>query len=46
MATTYSFQTFDNPADTITPTFNNLLGINKAGLIAGFYGSANPGDPN
>jgi hypothetical protein len=41
--TTYSFQTFDNPAD---PTFNNLMGINNAGLIAGFYGSGAAGHPN
>jgi hypothetical protein len=40
---TFTFQTLDNPAD---PTFNNLLGINNEGLIAGFYGSANPGHPN
>jgi hypothetical protein len=46
MATTYSFQTLDNPADPNVPTFNNLLGINNEGLIAGFYGSGNAGDPN
>ena len=46
MVTTYSFQTLDDPADPNTPTFTNLLGINERGLIAGFYGSANPGDPN
>jgi hypothetical protein len=40
---TYSFQTLDNPAD---PTFNQLLGVNDAGLIAGFYGSGQPGHPN
>jgi len=39
----YQFQTFDDPAD---PTFNNLLGINDKGLIAGFYGSGNAGHPN
>ena len=50
--TTYSFKTFDNPADTSfaamegIPTFTNLLGINNKGLIAGFYGSGNAGDPN
>jgi hypothetical protein len=43
---TYSFHTFDNPADTNVPTFNNLLGINNKGLIAGFYGSGGAGDPN
>jgi hypothetical protein len=41
--TTYDFHTFDNPAD---PTFNNLLGINNKGLIAGFYGSGAAGHPN
>jgi hypothetical protein len=46
MATTYSFETFDDPADPNTPTFTNLLGINNKGLIAGFYGSGNAGDPN
>ena len=46
MATTYSFETFDDPADPNTPTFTNLLGINEKGLIAGFYGSGNAGDPN
>jgi hypothetical protein len=51
-ATTYRFETFDDPADTSfaamegIPTFNNLLGINNEGLIAGFYGSGNAGDPN
>jgi len=41
--TDYRFQTFDDLAD---PTFNNLLGINNRGLIAGFYGSGNAGHPN
>jgi hypothetical protein len=31
-----SFQTIDNTAD---PTFNQLLGINNAGQIAGYFGS-------
>jgi hypothetical protein len=39
----YSFQTHNNPAD---PTFNQLLGINTAGLIAGYYGSGMKGHPN
>lgn len=39
----FTFQTFDDPAEL---TFNNLLGINNAGSIAGFYGSGNAGDPN
>jgi hypothetical protein len=39
----YRFQTFDDPAD---PTFNNLMGINESGLIAGFYGSGDAGHPN
>ena len=42
----YSFQTFNDPADHNSPTFNNLLGINNFGLIAGFYGSGAAGDPN
>jgi hypothetical protein len=41
--TNLTFQTFDNPAD---PTFNNLMGINNRGLIAGFYGSGDAGHPN
>ena len=39
----YSFSTLDNPAD---PTFNQLLGINASGLIAGYYGSGMAGHPN
>ncbi len=39
----YSFATLDNPADT---TFNQLLGINASGLIAGYYGSGMAGHPN
>ncbi len=39
-ASTYSFQTINDPADAAlqTPTFNQLLGINDAGVIAGYYG--------
>jgi hypothetical protein len=59
--TTFTFQTFDDQLDLSfaaangIPIFNNLLGINNEGLIAGFYGSGNqagffspisPGDPN
>jgi nitrite reductase/ring-hydroxylating ferredoxin subunit len=40
---TLNFQTIDNPVD---PTFNNLMGINNSGLIAGFYGSGDAGHPN
>jgi hypothetical protein len=40
------FLTLDNPADLVTPIFNNLLGINNQGLIAGFYGSGATNDPN
>ncbi len=39
----YSFRIIDNPAD---PTFNQLLGINNAGTIAGYYGSGAAGHPN
>jgi hypothetical protein len=35
----YSFTTLDNPAD---PTFNQLLGINDFGVIAGYFGSGTP----
>ena len=34
-ASTYNFQTINNPAD---PNFNQLLGINNAGVIAGYFG--------
>jgi probable HAF family extracellular repeat protein len=34
-ATKYTFRTLDNPAD---PTFNQLLGINDHGVIAGYFG--------
>jgi Cu/Zn superoxide dismutase len=39
----YSFRTAGDSAD---PTFNQLLGINDAGLIAGYFGSGAPGHPN
>ena len=38
-----SFTTIDNPSD---PTFNQLLGINDAGVIAGYFGSGAAGHPN
>jgi hypothetical protein len=38
-----TFETLDNPADL---TYNQLLGINNSGLIAGFYGSGQAGHPN
>ena len=34
-ANTFNFQTLDNPGD---PAFNQLLGINNAGTIAGYFG--------
>lgn len=40
---TYTFKTVDNAAD---PTFNQLLGINNAGVIAGYFGSGAAGHPN
>jgi hypothetical protein len=43
---TYSFQTFNDPADHNSPTFTNLMGINNFDLIAGFSGSGQAGDPN
>ena len=44
VAPNYHFRTIDNRAD---PTFNQLLGINQDGLIAGYFGSgAMMGHPN
>ena len=40
---TYSFTTLDNPADL---TFNQLLGFNNDGIIAGYFGSGAAGHPN
>lgn len=37
------FLTIDNPND---PTFNQLLGINKNGVISGYFGSGQAGHPN
>lgn len=42
-AATFSFTTLDNQAD---PTFNQLLGINDTGAIAGYFGSGAAGHPN
>jgi hypothetical protein len=39
----YQFRTINNNAD---PTFNQLLGINKTGVIAGYFGSGAAGHPN
>lgn len=39
----YNFQTLDNSRDL---TFNQLLGINQHGRIAGYFGSGKPGHPN
>jgi hypothetical protein len=41
--TSYSFQTLDNHHDL---TFNQLLGINDEGVIAGYFGSGAAGHPN
>src|ERR1017187_4267559 len=41
--TAYSFRTIDNPGDV---TFNQLLGINDRGQIAGYFGSGAQGHPN
>jgi hypothetical protein len=38
-----TFTTIDNPAD---PTFNQLLGINDAGVISGYFGSGAVSHPN
>jgi hypothetical protein len=42
-ASGYRFQTLDNAHDV---TFNQLLGINDEGLIAGYFGSGAAGHPN
>ncbi len=42
-AANYTFHTYDNKSD---PTFNQLLGINLGGVIAGYFGSGNQGQPN
>jgi len=41
--TAYSFHTLDNANDV---TFNQLLGINSKGVIAGYFGSGAQGHPN
>ena len=41
--TAYSFRTIDDPKDR---TFNQLLGINNSGEIAGYFGSGAQGHPN
>ena len=43
LAASYTFQTLNNNAD---PTFNQLLGINNTGTIAGYFGSGAAGHPN
>ncbi len=42
-APTYTFQTLDNHTD---PTFNELLGINNTGTIAGYFGVGSTMNPN
>ncbi|MBV9820438.1 MAG: hypothetical protein JOZ07_19080 [Solirubrobacterales bacterium] len=39
----YKFQTLNDAADR---TFNQLLGINQSGVIAGYFGSGAAGHPN
>jgi hypothetical protein len=43
VGTHYRFQTLDNSNDL---TFNQLLGINNSGVIAGYFGSGVAGHPN
>lgn len=44
VGTAYTFTTLDNQKD---PTFNQLLGINNSGVIAGYFGSgADAAHPN
>jgi hypothetical protein len=40
---TYTFETLNNARDL---TFNQLLGINNEGLVAGYFGSGAHGHPN
>src|ERR1022692_1272167 len=42
-ASSWSFSTLNNQND---PTFNQLLGINNRGQIAGYFGSGAQGHPN
>jgi hypothetical protein len=42
-ANRYRFRTLDDPADR---TYNNLSGINDAGVISGYYGSGASGHPS
>src|SRR5439155_22805882 len=42
-ATAYTFTTLNDQRD---PTFNQLLGINNKGVIAGYFGSGATGHPN
>jgi len=42
-STSYAFETLNNNHDL---TFNQLLGINDEGLIAGYFGSGAAGHPN
>ncbi len=39
----YQFRTLDNARDL---TFNQLLGVNNEGVIAGYFGSGAQGHPN
>ena len=39
----YQFRTVDNARDL---TFNQLLGVNNEGVIAGYFGSGAQGHPN
>ena len=43
IGTAYTFKTLNDNAD---PTFNQLLGINNHGVIAGYFGSGASGHPN
>ena len=42
-AETLTFQTLNDSGDT---AFNQLLGINNAGTIAGYFGDGSSGQPN
>jgi hypothetical protein len=42
-STAYTFHTYNNSSD---PAFNQLLGISKGGVVAGYFGSGASGHPN
>ena len=45
-ATARAAYVFTNASNPLDPTFNQLLGINNAGTISGYYGAGDPAHPN